>query len=177
MLMLDLFSGLGGASRAMKERGWEVVMIDNDPARKPDILADIRDWQWSGTRPDLLWASPPCTDFSREDQPWTHRGIKPDLSCCLATMRLIASIKPRWWILENVRGAVPYLGRRYLRIGSRYLWGRFPLFLTNHCYGKTNIPSGKNQAALRALIPYGISLALAQAIEGVCEPTAPEERQ
>lgn len=30
--MLDLFAGLGGASAAMCERGWDVVTVDADPA-------------------------------------------------------------------------------------------------------------------------------------------------
>lgn len=97
--------------------------------------------------------------------PWYKPRIKPDLSCILATMQLIATIKPRFWVLENVRGSIPYLGRNYLRSGSRYLWGRYPLFLVNH-HWKKNVPrGGKSLSASRALIPYEISLALAVAIE------------
>lgn len=53
LLMLDLCCGLKGASAAMRDRGWEVVR---------------------GRRPDLVWASPPCTEFSRESMPWTKTG-------------------------------------------------------------------------------------------------------
>ena len=35
MLMLDLCCGLGGASRAMRERGWEVVTVDIVPEFNP----------------------------------------------------------------------------------------------------------------------------------------------
>ena len=31
MKMLDLFSGLGGASEAMLANGWEVLRIENNP--------------------------------------------------------------------------------------------------------------------------------------------------
>lgn len=31
-LMLDLCAGLGGASAAMRERGWRVITLDADPA-------------------------------------------------------------------------------------------------------------------------------------------------
>lgn len=40
MLMLDLFAGLGGASRAMQEAGWIVIRVDNDPQFNPDICTD-----------------------------------------------------------------------------------------------------------------------------------------
>ena len=51
MLMLDLFSGLGGASKAMKERGWEVITVDNNPKFNPDICIDIREYHYSGPTP------------------------------------------------------------------------------------------------------------------------------
>lgn len=70
MLMLDLFAGLGGASQAMRERGWEVVTVDNDPAFGCTVTADLASWSWDGPTPDLVWASPPCTEFSRESMPW-----------------------------------------------------------------------------------------------------------
>ena len=38
MLMLDLCSGLGGASKAMKERGWDVITVDVNPEFSPDVL-------------------------------------------------------------------------------------------------------------------------------------------
>lgn len=41
-VMLDLFSGLGGASQVMVERGWKVIRVDIESRFKPDIVADVR---------------------------------------------------------------------------------------------------------------------------------------
>ena len=60
MRMLDLFSGLGGASRAMRERGWDVITVDIEPEFNPSIIADISTYHYEGKLPvDLVWASPP----------------------------------------------------------------------------------------------------------------------
>ena len=54
MLMLDLGSGLGGASLAMKKRGWNVVTMDIDPRFGTDVVADMLTWSWRGERPDFV---------------------------------------------------------------------------------------------------------------------------
>jgi hypothetical protein len=46
MLMIDLFTGRGGASQAMKERGWLVVTLDNEAKFQPEICRDITGWSW-----------------------------------------------------------------------------------------------------------------------------------
>src|SRR2546427_160569 len=102
--MLDLFSGLGGASQAMVDRGWKVVRVDLDPRFKPTIIADVRQFHlnWS---PDLLWASPPCTEFAKLTMPksWhPSRQDTSDISLVDSTFSIIAAVRPRFWILENV---------------------------------------------------------------------------
>ena len=75
--MLDLFSGLGGASEAMLNHGWEVFRIENNPelALVPntkikcvyDLGREIESNIAKGIyppQPTLIWASFPCTDFS-----------------------------------------------------------------------------------------------------------------
>ncbi|GAI29454.1 unnamed protein product, partial [marine sediment metagenome] len=69
MLMVDLCCGLKGASKAMTERGWTVITLDISPDFEPDIVADVRGWSYQGETPDLVWASPPCNEFSREFMP------------------------------------------------------------------------------------------------------------
>lgn len=107
-LMLDLCCGLKGASAAMRERGWEVVTIDNDPRFDPDVVADVRTFRWEGPRPDLVWSSPPCVEFSRESMPWCRRGIVPDMSIVDACVRISRESDARFWLLENVRGAIKW---------------------------------------------------------------------
>ena len=58
---------LGGVGNVFKEYGWEVVSLDRDmPA---DISTDILDWDYKNTpyppkHFDVIWASPPCTEYS-----------------------------------------------------------------------------------------------------------------
>jgi site-specific DNA-cytosine methylase len=168
--MLDLFSGLGGASQAMTDRRWQVVRVDLDPGFCPDVVADIRDFRWGGAQPDLIWASPPCTEFAREFMPWSRTGRDPDLSLVEATIRIVEETKPRFWILENVRGAVrwldPILGKPRAIIGPYFLWGFFPPLPSVYFrerIKKESLPS--SAAAERAKIPYELSMAVAVACE------------
>ena len=167
--MLDLFSGLNGASKAMRNRGWKVIGVDNNPSFNPEIVADIATWSWHGKRPDLLWASPPCTEFSKLDKPWYPHDKEPNMSLICATKRIIDETNPCFWVVENVRGSrkyiVPLLGPVTKKAGSRYLWGNFPVFDVDSekCYGKMKI--SHNRSTMRSIIPYVISLNLALAIE------------
>jgi hypothetical protein len=165
VLMLDICAGLGGASQAMRERGWQVVTLDNDPRFGCDITADLTTWTYAGPRPDLLWLSPPCTEFARESMPWCKTGQVPDMTLMRAAFRLVQAIQPRYWILENVRGAVPYLGSPREIHGPFYLWGYFPSLgrPVLRMRGKERYSS--SQRAERAKIPMALSLAVAVAVE------------
>ena len=65
-VMLELFSGTGSVGDVAREMGWEVVSLERDmPA---DLQMDVREWNYRSLPPnsfDLIWASPPCTEFSR----------------------------------------------------------------------------------------------------------------
>ena len=70
--MIDLFSGTGGASAPFRDAGWEVIRVELDPAFEAEFHADARTWSWYGRQPNLVWASPPCTEFARESMPWSR---------------------------------------------------------------------------------------------------------
>lgn len=166
LLMLDLCCGLKGASESMKRRGWSVITLDNDPSFSPDILADVKTWNYQGERPTLIWASPPCQEFSREFFVWTRTGQKPDLSIWYGCQRIIKQANPRYWVIENTRGAPPYFGRPSAIYYPYYLWGFFPPL------GKVDLSTRRHKEsyastdkASRAKLPYALSLALAKAIE------------
>jgi len=169
MLMLDLCCGLKGASEAMRRRGWKVITVDIDPSFSPDIIADVRSWSWQGLRPDLVWASPPCAEFSREFFPWTRTGKSPDLSIVEGCLRIIRECNPRYWIIENTRGGArflnPLLGKPAVIIYPYYLWGHFPALPDGKLtfQHKELLPSAAK--AERARIPYKLSLRVALAIE------------
>ena len=150
-IMLDLFSGLGGANFSFKTHIfegrsiWQVYSIDNNPelycTHPYDIVKDknkIID-EFLGSQIDFLWASPPCYDFSlaypapralaaREGR---LDEYKPDLAPLKATLDIIKALKPRYYAIENVQGAIryfkPLIGEHRLKLGSCYFWGNFPL--------------------------------------------------
>lgn len=166
-LMLDLCCGLKGASAAMRERGWDIVTLDNAPHFDPTIIADVREWKWDGPRPDLVWASPPCNEFSRESMPWTRTGKTPDMSIVEACVRIARESDARFWMIENVRGAIKYfrqlLGEPKFRMNPQFLWGVPPVG-----FQPAGVKLKKKQHGtpeLRALVPWHISLALARAVE------------
>jgi hypothetical protein len=169
MLMIDLCSGMGGASRVMREHGWRVVTVDIEPAFIPDIIADVKEWKWTGMKPDFVWASPPCNEFAREFMPWSKTGIDPDMSIVLACKRIIDDCNPKYWVIENVRGAVrwfiPYLGRPSLIINPFYFWGTFPPISRPKLTRRHKESMSSSWAAIRALIPLEISNAFCNAIE------------
>jgi hypothetical protein len=169
--MLDLFAGLGGASAAMRDRGWDVVTVDADPSFSCTITTDLLTWEPPADLGafDLVWASPPCQEFSRWGMPWCRakNPPPPSLELVHAAVRIIGIVKPVWWVIENVRGASsflrPVLGEPRL-YGAAMLWGQFPDL------GRVRVKLHKErlsstQRAKRSVIPYAISLALAKACE------------
>jgi len=150
----------------MQRRGWHIITLDNDTAFSPDILADVRTWHYQGEAPTLIWASPPCNEFSREFFPWTRTGNPPDLSIFTACKRIIQEAHPTYWIIENTRGAVPYFGTPSFIRYPYYLWGFFPPIGTVDLSKRKHKDSYPSSAkAERAKIPFALSLRIAQAIE------------
>lgn len=128
MRILDLCSGTGSATAPFAAAGWEVVSVDTDAYWRPTHVADIREWApGAGARFDVVWASPPCTYFSRRDQPGLYPNEPdPDTSIAEACVRLISELAPSVWWLENVRGArrwlAPLLGPPTTHLGPWWLW-------------------------------------------------------
>jgi len=190
--MLDLFSGLGGASESMLQNGWEVLRIENNPelslVEKTVIMdvAELRDSilehsirGMAPTPPDLIWASPPCVEFSTgfsAPGPTAKRAgldFKPSLELVKIAKEIIDLCQPKYWIIENVRGAIkhltPILGEPTLIIDSIVLWGNFPSWgmppyyqhiKDDSCWSTDPLRGNK-----RALIPFAVSDACRQSIE------------
>lgn len=170
--MLDLFSGSGAASRAAAVRGWEVVRVDNGEGTAADVRADLMTWEPPAEPFDLVWASPPCTQLSTASR---LRDVEAGLVLVDAALRIIRTVRPRWWVLENVHGATRAIGSRIgppvACYGSFYLWGVFPPFAADVPREKTKL-SGRRRAERRAAIPWSISDGLVRA----CEQLAAELR-
>jgi hypothetical protein len=148
--VLDLFSGLRGWSDPWAARGHEVFTLDLEPSFEADLQMDIRDLRrehlpWT---PDVILASPPCEAFSvmtigrnwtLDHKPKTDKAALA-LELAIATVAVIAALKPKVFIIENPRAKlrklapVQHLDRvtvTYCQYGEPYmkptdLWGGFP---------------------------------------------------
>ena len=76
-LMLDLFCGTKSVSRVFAAHGWETFTLDIDPSCHADLTCDILDLKReqlpSPESVFFIWASPPCTEYSRA----RTRALKP----------------------------------------------------------------------------------------------------
>lgn len=121
MRVLELFSGSGTIAKAFRERGYEVITIDNEKKFNPDIVMDILNINSEILRNigkiDIIWASPPCTSFSVASisSNWTGgfrayipKTEKARLGIKLVdkTNEIIFNIKPKYWFIENPRGVL-----------------------------------------------------------------------
>ena len=104
MRLLELFSGTGSVGMAFRKRGWEVHSLDiaQLPGAEPlTFQRDVRSWQPQGHY-DVVWASVPCTQYSRArtiaKEPRDLEGADE----LVATARgIIDQAQPRYWFIEN----------------------------------------------------------------------------
>lgn len=195
---LDLFSGLGGASEAFVQDldNWAVLRIDNNPLLGGvpfTIIDDITNLQPQNygvrypkakgrLKIDCIWASPPCRDFSNgySSPKSIHvrehgiKSYKPDMSLLVAALDIIETVKPKYWIIENVVGSIryfkEYLGEPRQIIGPYVLWGNFPFLevdsssLVNKA-NKDVHSSNPLRSNYKAKVDFSISKALKDTIE------------
>ncbi|GAG06112.1 unnamed protein product, partial [marine sediment metagenome] len=123
LTMIDLCSGLGGASQPFLDRGWNVLRIDNNPKFEKipntiiisvkDIVFLLDDYQTDTKylNPDFIWASPPCNCFSMASihLHWTkrrkpkHIGVFNAIRTVVWCLDAIELFNPKYWVLENPR--------------------------------------------------------------------------
>ena len=107
--MLDLFSGTGSVGRVFADHGYEVVSVDFDEKFQPTILTDVMKWDYqSHFKPghfDIIFSSPPCTEFSRAKTTAPRQLERAD-SIVRKTLEIIKYLKPRRWFLENPRNGL-----------------------------------------------------------------------
>jgi len=123
--LVDFFSGAGGFAEGFRRAGFRVLLgVDNDPAairsfkaNFPEAVAlamDVK--EVSGRlvedlvgRPDVVIGSPPCEPYTganprRRRDPAERLYEDPAGQLVLHFARLVADLKPRVFVMENVPG-------------------------------------------------------------------------
>lgn len=124
MKCLDLFSGTRSIAKAFKLRGYETFTIELDRQHKNiDWYADImevtaKDIIERFGKPDVIWASPPCTSYSiaaishhRVKEADGNLAPKSDFAklsdeLIQHTLELIKELNPKYFFIENPRGGL-----------------------------------------------------------------------
>ena len=117
MKVLELFSGTGSVGKICKQLDWDVVSVDL--LLPADHQIDIMDFdykQYPKDTFDIVWASPPCTDYSNLQSCWLGRKKKDGLiytkeimeknmdesdKLVLKAFEIIEYFNPHYWFLEN----------------------------------------------------------------------------
>lgn len=186
--MLDLFAGTGSASQPFLDKGWKVYRYDIDPLGADGIFADFAHNMFieglidafKDKKVDLIWASPPCPEYSYANKNTNDPDFLPDTLLWHNTIRIIEGINPLNFIIENVQGAQRTWGPCVQHWGPYYFWGVFPKFNVPDKIkpkgvrglghdGKKKDPrfkdkSKKYRARISAKIPYTIGRHLERAI-------------
>jgi hypothetical protein len=116
MKVLELFSGTRSIGKVCDQLGWESVSVDLIlPA---DHQVDIMDFdykQYEKDEFDIVWASPPCTRYSKLQDGWFGRMRKGEIytkeiqekemneddKLVLKTLEIINYFNPHYWFIEN----------------------------------------------------------------------------
>ena len=98
--------------------------------------------------------------------PTGRASRRPSLDLIFATMIAIRDLRPKYWIMENVVGAIPFLGAPLQKIGPFCLWGYFPRIEApfSVVMHRKMVPANFTSAA-RAAIPHALSDAVYQTVE------------
>jgi hypothetical protein len=155
-LAIDLFCGLGGWADGLIATGWHVIGFDIErhaygKHRYPGSLVIQDVLTLSGAQfkdAGLIVCSPPCQEFSYMAMPWSRAKAKAAAIRADESGKMLAELTRLFdacfriqaeaslaagrhipMIVENVRGAQPWVGLARWSFGSYYLWGDVPALM------------------------------------------------
>jgi hypothetical protein len=155
-LAIDLYCGLGGWTESLLALGYRVVGFDIEEHEYGDhrypgqlVVQDVLTLHGSQFKDAaLIVASPPCQEYSYMAMPWSRAKakaavIKADTTgtkleqlnrlfdACFRIQKeaSIAAGHHVPMVVENVRGAIPWVGRSRWNFGSFHLWGDVPALM------------------------------------------------
>ena len=114
MKVLELFAGSRSFSKVAEELGHETFSVDIKEFDKIDYVTDILDFDTDKVpfKPDIIWASPPCTYFSvasighhwnKDHTPKTFEAVV-GMQIVIKTLKIIDHFQPEYFFIENPRG-------------------------------------------------------------------------
>jgi hypothetical protein len=135
--VLELFKGTGSVGKYCSNypNKYEVLSLDIDNKWNADIHANILDWDYRQYPPhafDIIWASPPCTEYSV--LLYSHKNRVRDFdtadSIVKRTLEIIEYFQPHYWFIENPQTGllktrefmqdIPYYDVSYCKYGYTY---------------------------------------------------------
>jgi len=113
MKVLELFAGSRSVGKAAQSLGFKVFSSDLNDFDGIDYAIDILDFDTKKVpfKPDIIWASPPCTTYSiaaishhrPKGKPLSEFAIKSD-KIIKKTLSIINELNSQAWYIENPRG-------------------------------------------------------------------------
>lgn len=155
-LAIDLFAGLGGWTDGLLAEGYFVIGFDIERHEYGDhrypgqlVIQDVLTLHGSQFKnAALIVASPPCQAYSYRAMPWKRAKALPPpcnalFEACFRIQREACQAAGRHipMIVENVRGAQPWVGRARWNFGSFYLWGDVPALMPITLGRAVKVPS------------------------------------
>lgn len=155
-LAIDLFCGLGGWTEGLLAEDYNVIGFDIEQHQYGDhrypgklVVQDVTTLHGSQFRnATLIVASPPCQEYSYMAMPWKLAKAKAAAIRADTTGQMLADLNKLFdvcfriqkeasvaagrhipMVVENVRGAIPWVGRSRWNFGSFHLWGDVPALM------------------------------------------------
>lgn len=153
-LAIDLFCGLGGWTDGLLAESWDVVGFDIERHVYGEhrysaqiVIQDVLTIHGKQFKTaDLIVASPPRQEYSYMAMPWSrakaiaaeYRSGKRDVKkltalfdACFRIQREACEAAGRHipLVVENVRGAIQWVGRSRWNFGGFHLWGDVPAIM------------------------------------------------
>lgn len=157
-LAIDLYCGLGGWTEGLLAEGFQVIGFDIEqhvygehryPAQL--VIQDVLTLHGSQFRDAaLIVASPPCQAYSYRAMPWKRAKALPPPSnelfdACFRIQREACEAAGRHipLVVENVKGAQPWVGKARWHYGPYYLFGDVPALMPAAIDARKGAGSGR----------------------------------